>query len=412
MEPTRGRAPLSKKSGLTRLKALLHSVRSVLKTEQNGPEATLSSSPKLLTLLGSVTKTGQIDSDAWVEALLPTVVLATQHFKKAAETWLEIRRPYLSPKTFKEYKLNIKTLGAFFGEMRLTEITADQVRAYQRMRQLACGAPSINHECGLLQQMMKHIGRWGEIAHQYQRLPSSKQLRGRALTDEEREQFFKIAKLSKNWDGVRLCALISISTTASPKETFTLRIRDVELEARYINIHSDGLAKNIYRIRRNAMNDECHAACLEALVRARSMGSYEPDHYLFPFRITSSLHDPTKHQTTFRTGWEKIKAKACELGMNVKGLRLEDMRHSAITYLLEDPEVSEETAEAIAGHINPRTKKIYSHVRMEAKRKAMEALLLKKKPSPSQSAGTQADTQQMLATILELLSKVVKTGTK
>jgi len=51
-----------------------------------------------------------------------------------------------------------------------------------------------------------------------------------------------------------------------------------------------------------------------------------------------------------------------------------DLRHTAITMLLEDPRVSEETVEAIAGHVNRRMIKVYSHVRMANRRQAVSAL--------------------------------------
>jgi hypothetical protein len=49
-------------------------------------------------------------------------------------------------------------------------------------------------------------------------------------------------------------------------------------------------------------------------------------------------------------------------------------RHHAITKLLENPDVSEETAESIAGHISHRMKKRYSHTRIEVRRAAVEVL--------------------------------------
>ena len=82
--------------------------------------------------------------------LVPAASLAALSFAKACEAWLESRKPYLSPKTYREYKLNIKTLSGFFCELRLTEIDGDLVRAYQRTRRQQCGAFSINHECGLI----------------------------------------------------------------------------------------------------------------------------------------------------------------------------------------------------------------------------------------------------------------------
>jgi hypothetical protein len=67
--------------------------------------------------------------------LMPTAALTQLPFKSACEAWLESRRPYISAKTHHEYQLNINTLSAFFGELRLQEIDGDLLRKYQRMRQ-------------------------------------------------------------------------------------------------------------------------------------------------------------------------------------------------------------------------------------------------------------------------------------
>ncbi|HXY15429.1 MAG TPA: hypothetical protein VEI26_13090 [Terriglobales bacterium] len=49
------------------------------------------------------------------------------------------------------------------------------------------------------------------------------------------------------------------------------------------------------------------------------------------------------------------------------------MRHTAITTLAESG-ASDFTIMSVAGHISPKMLERYSHVRMEAKRKAIEAL--------------------------------------
>jgi len=114
-------------------------------------------------------------------------------------------------------------LGAFFGEMRVQEITGDQIRAYQQMRLEKCGPSGINHECSVLQQVLKRIGRWAEIAHNYQALPLSKEKRGRALEAEEKERLFRLSATNPKWEAAFLFAIISVNTTAGPKETATLR---------------------------------------------------------------------------------------------------------------------------------------------------------------------------------------------
>jgi integrase len=55
------------------------------------------------------------------------------------------------------------------------------------------------------------------------------------------------------------------------------------------------------------------------------------------------------------------------------GFRFHDLRHHAVTELAES-QASDQTIMAIAGHVSPRMLAHYSHVRMEAKRKALDVL--------------------------------------
>lgn len=292
--------------------------------------------------------------------------LAGMPFHQAAEAWLASRTPYISTKTFHEYQLNIVTLSKFFGEMTPRQISADQIRMYQRMRlSQQCGPSGINHEGSVLQQLLKRIGRWDEIGPDYEPLPLPKEPRGRVLTDEEKQKLFRVAKTNANWEAAFLFAMLSINTTMGPKETLTLRLKDVDLTARFVNVG----AKNAYRVRVIPLNEEAFKAAVLAVDRARRLGSTEPNHYLFPFRLHRSLFDPTRHQITLKTAWLRLVAAA-----DLLGLRMYDLRHHAITALLEHPDTSEETVQSIAGHVSRQMLKRYSHVRLDAKRSALSAL--------------------------------------
>ncbi len=59
---------------------------------------------------------------------------------------------------------------------------------------------------------------------------------------------------------------------------------------------------------------------------------------------------------------------------DVRWMRPYNLRHQTITELYEDPNISEGTVEAIAGHQSARMKATYSHIRIEAKREALERL--------------------------------------
>jgi len=57
----------------------------------------------------------------------------------------------------------------------------------------------------------------------------------------------------------------------------------------------------------------------------------------------------------------------------LRGLRFHDLRHHCITELAES-QASEQTIRSIAGHVSPRMLEHYSHIRLDAKRAALEAL--------------------------------------
>jgi len=57
----------------------------------------------------------------------------------------------------------------------------------------------------------------------------------------------------------------------------------------------------------------------------------------------------------------------------IAGLRFHDLRHHTITELAES-QASDQRIMSIAGHVSQRMLAHYSHVRMEAKRRALDAL--------------------------------------
>jgi integrase len=345
-----------------------------------------------------------------MESLVPTTALTQMPFAAACEAYLESRRPYIATKTHHEYQLNIKTLAVFFGELRLQEIDGDLIRAYQRTRKLKCGPFAINHECGFLCLIRKRIGLPIE---DYQPLPLPKEIRGRALSDEERVRLLRVAESNPHWEAAYLATMISVNTSAGPKETATLRLKDIDLQRDVIRVQPGG-AKNVHRVRTIPLNDESRAAVKSALDRSQRLGAVQPEHYLFPFRRKrgnrhsgADHYDPTNHQTTFKTAWLALKRAA-----HIPNFRMYDLRHHAITALLENPEISEETAEDIAGHISRRMKKRYSHIRMKYRRAAVEAIgpkkPVKKEQRNTNRTAISTERDGLVSELSILLAKLLK----
>ena len=100
----------------------------------------------------------------------------------------------------------------------------------------------------------------------------------------------------------------------------------------------------------------------------QKFGETQPTWYVFPFGQPQPI-DPTRPATTFKTGWAKVKKNA-----GVEG-RWHDNRHTFITDLAESGEASDETIQDLAGHVSKQMLKHYSHIRMEAKRRAVDSLV-------------------------------------
>jgi hypothetical protein len=97
-------------------------------------------------------------------------------------------------------------------------------------------------------------------------------------------------------------------------------------------------------------------------------GSNVPQPKCRPGPAVSVTPDPTRPMSTWRTAWRNL---AKQTGL--PGLRFHDLRHHAITESAESS-ASDQTIMAIAGHVSPTMLAHYSHVRLDAKRHALDAL--------------------------------------
>ena len=89
--------------------------------------------------------------------------------------------------------------------------------------------------------------------------------------------------------------------------------------------------------------------------------------------------DPTKPITSLKTAWRNAKKRA-----GVEG-RWHDTRHTLITELAESG-AGDQTIMDIAGHVSRQMLSRYSHIRMEAKRTALDAVGTRGRAVPAQEA--------------------------
>lgn len=321
--------------------------------------------------------------------------LAELTFEQAADIWWNSRQRYLKEKTVDMYRQYIKKgLSPFFGGMVLKNIHIGHIREYQvwrgtpreqdiRLRNnkvhrriTQANASCINHELNCLSQILQRAGLWVHLKDFYDPMPLPKWIPPRVLSSEEEDRLFRVAASNPEWLVAYLATSITANTTASGCELRGLRLKDIDMRNGVLYIPSDSV-KNEFRARVIPMNERAKLQIERLMIRAADLGSARPDDYLIPFRLKRGSYDPTQPTKGWRSAFREIRVAA-----GLPWLRPHDLRHHAITKLLERPEISEETVKAIAGHISPRILAHYSHIRIEAKRTALNAIT-PKPPLPS-----------------------------
>lgn len=304
-----------------------------------------------------------------------TTALTQVGFREAASAWLESRRFHISPRTFVDYGYYIKFLGNFFGEMRLHEITGDQVRAYQRARRATAGPGLINKECGVIMQMRARIG-IPLADYQPLQMPKDWETPGRALTDSERDVVERICEIivqHPQWKVAALAALLSLKSGLTRCEMLSVKLKNCNLEPPSIEIPRRG-AKRIRRERTVQLLDKGGWA-LEQLIRraTEECGAGDGDHFLFPFQNKDHTFDPTKPAKGYRAGMRKV----FELS-GVTGFRPNDFRHDAVSRALKNPKVSTQMAVSHFGWISPKMIQRYYHAAQTESRIVAEAIEIRK----------------------------------
>lgn len=301
-------------------------------------------------------------------------------FPEAAAKYLASRKLELQPSSLTKEKQLLVKLKEFFGPTRLNRISAEQILSYRESRSETCGPATINMETGVLRRILKRAKLWHSVADDIKRLKEPPTI-GRALTPEQKRDLLEAAALKPEWETAYFASVIALATTLRGCEVKGLRWQDVNLVADppTLTIHKGKTAASERVI---PLTREAFEVFVKLRARSETFGPVQSDHYIFArFKPVGRFDgrkivehrmlnfDPTKPLGSWKKAWRKLTIKA-----GLPGLRFHDIRHTTITELLTNPSVSIQTTKSIAGHVSQRMVDRYSHIQLEAKRNAVEAL--------------------------------------
>jgi integrase len=321
---------------------------------------------------------------------------ARKPFSEAATAYQQERKPHVSTRTMQFEKERLRPLCKHFGEKPLLRFKAEDVTGYQTARLgIGISGRTVNMETGVLRRMLKRAKVWSAISEDVKALPERQGAVGKVLSADLKRKLFETASSKPAWMVAHCAAVLAVSTTCRGVEIKNLRWQDVDFFSRVATIRR---SKTEAGRRTIPLNGDAMAALSRLLERARALGSSDPEHCVFPTCEHLTI-DPTRPQKSWRTAWRKlVKETARRIGRDaareaidagrgfragiaawrraaapLQGLRFHDLRHQAITEMAEAG-ASDATMMAVAGHMSRRMLEHYSHVRMAAKRTALDKL--------------------------------------
>jgi integrase len=287
--------------------------------------------------------------------------------KDLADTYLDAYKLRMKAVPFAEYALGHLT--QHLGKQMAIEVTEKTVKDYQTARLKEKAAPkTINEEVGFLLRLLGEQGDSIRAKLRRQKalkLPTRSEI-GKAYTPEEKGFLYDEAKKRRS-KAIYPALVLTLHCGLRDKELRHLQWGRLHLREAYLAVAESKTDAGSGR------TVPLNALALEVLKAysnwyREKFEDLKPEWFVFPAGRPQPT-DPTKPCTSFKTVWRMIKSKA-----GVKG-RWHDNRHTFVTGLAESGEASDQTIMDIAGHVSKRMLKHYSHIRMEAKRRAVAALV-------------------------------------
>lgn len=285
---------------------------------------------------------------------------------KVAEEFLVDYKAKHQSATFAEYALGHVT--DLLGEKLIAEVTPTVVKRYQTARLAEKAGPkTINDEVLLL---LRLCGDQGDVIRVKMRREKSLKLAlppspGRAYSADEKARMLEEARKlrSKN---IYPALVLDLNCGLRDKELRQLRWRQIDLiEKKALTVGKSKTDAGTGRV--IPLNDTVLTALLaHAAWYTRRFGECNPEWFVFAAG-KGQPNDPTRPVSTLKTAWTKVRDKA-----NVVG-RWHDNRHTLVTELAESG-AGDEVIMSIAGHVSRAMLSRYSHVRMEAKRRALDEI--------------------------------------
>lgn len=299
---------------------------------------------------------------------------APQTLKMASDEWLDLKKPTISPKSYRIEKTNLAHLLPVLGHRLLWDIDAKQISRYQQLRLHQNAAPkTINLEVGTLRAIMRLHRLWASVQPDV-RMLSVRDDVGKSLTVDEEKRLLDACGQSRS-RSLFPAVMLALNTGMRYSEMRVLSWSQVDLERQTVRV---GKSKTEAGAGRTIPLNERATKVLQFW--ADQFPKRKPDEFVFASERYGAggndfhpcLHstDPTRPINSWKEAWESAKKAA------IVTVRFHDLRHTCVTRMLEGGVPLSVVASILgwSAATTARMAKRYGHIGHIAQRQAVEVL--------------------------------------
>jgi integrase len=300
------------------------------------------------------------------EGRMPQGEISRWSFERAASQYLQGAEMRVRANSLRKERFFLVRPMKLFGRLACDQIHGAHIHQLQaEMKHDGCKNTYNNLVLGATVRVLRFAKVWQRIRDDVSRLSERENKPvARVLQPEQKKRLFQVAGSNPNWIVAYAAGLIAANTTARGADLKGLHWVDIDMFEGLMAIPD---SKSEAGKRRIPLNRDATLGFRILLERASALGIAGPEFYVFPACEHSHING-MRPQKTWRTAWRNLTGAA-----GLKGLRFHDLRHQCITELLEGG-APEAAVLSIAGHVSRKMMEHYSHIRMEAKRKAVDGL--------------------------------------
>lgn len=292
-------------------------------------------------------------------------------FSVAATEFIAVQRTKVAASTMAIITRGVRYLLPYVGKKTLSDITARDIeRVVAGRRAEGDSNRYINMTIETLRAILRRNHQWERLRPDYKKLREPK-LVGKALSHEEEE---RLLQECRNGPSRVLYPAVVLGLYCGMRrdEVRLLQWRQIDLEKAFLTVgkskthHGENRVIPLIGPALEVLNDW-----------AARFPDRLPNHYVFSAeRYTSEVgkvyhHDPNKPMGSWRKAWEAARNRARV------HLRFHDLRHTAVTRMLEGGCTLEQIAPIMGWGAQTMYEMslIYAEWNLEAKRKTMSALV-------------------------------------